>query len=1304
MKKSVIVLGLLFALAQNLSFIRAQQQLAYDPKVDESYSFDNFNVRQNGNGGWEPNGQITINWNATSTSLNNIAQNGGPTNYYSSWVNGEPRISVDNTNRWQVWASYNTHQTYLQMSDANNTDVVHIKNLKVGDIVKVEVEGSCSIESENTATEYYQTDDQYGHMAGDDKLNTRGTTLTSGMELRIVNNSNNGVLDIKCNAQYAGIKSVNIEVRHIAPTQISNNNKTFTIVGDGILTDKHSAVSYLNVSIGSDQNLTYVKRYTINNQNYYAATSKNNVDPYNEYSSYSSNPIIPNAGTFYYFYPEVNGTLTFTGIKDNPDNSGGDLYFSYLEGNSYQKLDFNSGALGTFTFNVEKGKRYYVSANGNAQNQHPIFHLISYTFEPDPNAVIYRGPLSKVASHAATEVTNATQGAEGLQTVALKGYLGNITGATLSINNGQLQFTNITYKKTVEFRYTDGGQEKTKNIEANKGGAILVYLNPVVSNGAVTSYDDIFVLTVPYEAVQYEDAKNRTKEIKVWDFYTNPLALGKSTDTNSLLYREMHQPNGKSDWTEAYVNLHNPSEECHVFKNAYDMVGDNADMIAETEGLIFNSVANISCVFNELDVSTQTKFNDRYVGLFNGGKFTIPSLEKGDYIRIKMNRYGSSSNGKPQAVLKVTGATDIVGTPIGNDYSIGGSAPFDTGDKRTPNAEYNFISTGGNFTIEVVDAALFKLYTIEIYKNTGGEYITHNGVLGNGRSFLYVDNDQARKGSIILHYRGKGESIKCLEQTCHTGTYYDNETGQKDIVFEEEARNDSYITTLSFTPQPKTDFGSVKVKIGCMTMNGKYVTDYDYYGVAIGYRETQGYPYTWDFTDLSSKWLYQNENNDMNSEENRSDQHRVWDTDGYHHVGFDGLAGKGATFTPGGQLYAGKKMVEETIGLGMNMSNTDPTYNDGMRLVSGGLELNSKNGQDWWRHRIEIPAVPADAVVYVRVKKLKDDLQTPNHFFAGYSYGSWVRNSNTEQEMPQSLRIFDREVAGDDEEYVYIVPGSAKSASSNITLYLNGVLLKRIAVSEDSKTLNVKGYASESRNRIIDHSLTSYFTGQPVKAYIVKNYDEANHKIGLVEITKPMPAATQKGDPVGTVLHKTDAVYANNDGEVKVYNGGFNLFVPDMHDTEVEDCIGNLMLSFNAGGTGTAYLSATEGEYTNFVLNWQYYKLDSNGNIVSGSTKHDYGEEAFFRIGNNANNGQGAAMKPNSAYIKIDSSKAAGAKISFEFDEFEFDEGTPTEIVDMEAVASEEGSDAYYTLSGVRVSRPTSSGLYIRNGKKVYVK
>ena len=74
------------------------------------------------------------------------------------------------------------------------------------------------------------------------------------------------------------------------------------------------------------------------------------------------------------------------------------------------------------------------------------------------------------------------------------------------------------------------------------------------------------------------------------------------------------------------------------------------------------------------------------------------------------------------------------------------------------------------------------------------------------------------------------------------------------------------------------------------------------------------------------------------------------------------------------------------------------------------------------------------------------------------------------------------------------------NAEQNIELWLNGYEIHKIGVSRDSKTVNIKGYASESHNHRIDHSLTKYFTGADMKAYVVQKADYDSRTLTLFDI------------------------------------------------------------------------------------------------------------------------------------------------------------------------------------------------------------
>ena len=277
---------------------------------------------------------------------------------------------------------------------------------------------------------------------------------------------------------------------------------------------------------------------------------------------------------------------------------------------------------------------------------------------------------------------------------------------------------------------------------------------------------------------------------------------------------------------------------------------------------------------------------------------------------------------------------------------------------------------------------------------------------------------------------------------------------------------------------------------------------------------------------------------------------------------------------------------------------------------------------------------------------------------------------------------------------VYIMRNTTKQ---DVELWLNGVAIKKIGVSRDSKTVNVKGYASESRDHRIDHSLTPFFTGADVKAYVVQKADYDKRTLTLGDIIKdktPVLAENQ-----GCVLHYTE------DKELKVIDDQFNLFAPDMHDTGnyLHGTYGN-MLKANAGTTVQPTETIGDVEYTNYILTYKYYQLDKDGNKTG---KQMTGDEMFYRVANG-----GATGKKNTAYLPLPTSEvmpkngSAPAKFTFIFiDENDKEEDVVTGVEKIESLAGNSEKAVWYNLNGQKLNgKPQQSGLYIVNGKKVLVK
>lgn len=873
---------------------------------------------------------------------------------------------------------------------------------------------------------------------------------------------------------------------------------------------------------------------------------------------------------------------------------------------------------------------------------------------------------------------------------------------------------------------------------------------------------------------------NDTKYAVVTDYGTS--------QTNDLLKTEL----GHGDWLENYNLIYNGVNYDKIFLNKYDVEGDNADVYWDTEGMVLKTSANQSGMNNEYGQTvshSESNDPDRYIGILEGGEFRIPWLMKNDRVIIWMGT--GKGRFADEVKLNIRNAYDAMHKPISesDEYIVGGSywnvVKNEEGQVVTNDPYYrgcyHFFATGNpndaskpaDMVFKMKEGSLCKIYKIQIYR--GDRIITNEikGATSDDKFLLWSRakdpndaNDVAAIGPTYnwtLNYFGKDQKLA-------NGKKADGTTGgvNNDIV----AWTGTGISTKTLTTSTETDptqptynsftfvhdyntIGTFRARGKDMEKNMNYVADYAEHNVTVAHQQTMKYPYTWDLMDMTG-WS-NNATRFINEDAYGSlayKQRPEWfDNDPQWNASYEksstdlSLFGKAvgndqgyvlrlnSQETPsaypqdnifesaqtidnepyyGNQFWRDGEIVPESQGLWFHTLDQSSQYGS-LRVYDDGMSVA---GSHSWRYNMVVPNVPKDAAVYMRIKKARKLDCEASYKFAG-SDASELTLLPTEN----------------DDEYIVAIKND-KGAKKHLTLSLAGYQMKKLSVSTDPKKLNIRGWATESRDHVIDPELTAYLTGKDIETCVVKKVDYANKTITLTRVySRPNNTAgesTTAGEETTTpayvmrkladggkgasILHnKAVTSLTATDGEIKILDGGFHLFVPDMHDYDkANDANGAKTITDNTSmlvaqvspTTNDNKIPASSGGYTNYSLTYKYYKLDAGGNKIG--SKAAEGTEAFYRIANG-----GASSGGNQGYLPLLTSEMdphyspdAGAKFSIIFgEEFEVNSGIATQIENVESTGRETTAEGFYNLNGQKLNGiPTQKGMYIVNGKKVLVK
>lgn len=550
------------------------------------------------------------------------------------------------------------------------------------------------------------------------------------------------------------------------------------------------------------------------------------------------------------------------------------------------------------------------------------------------------------------------------------------------------------------------------------------------------------------------------------------------------------------------------------------------------------------------------------------------------------------------------------------------------------------------------------------------------------------------------------------------------------------------------------EIGTFRMRGKDMEKNMNYVADYADHNVTIAYQETMKYPYTWDFTDVTgiaanvtnlfdpeeklgetiesttkpdgltdAQWETLWNSLDATSYQKTSRDLSLWEvtsTNGDYMLRLNSQSSQTnsnpmkqdnifetAKGIGGNQVWANGQIVPEMQGILLytdnnNQNNGEWTIIKGDATNVGGLDFT---GTSSLFKKIVVPNVPKDAAVYLRMTSLIDEPVIK------YKFGEVTKNDDL-AEIPTSSSIAKFYPVEDTEDSEFIVAlMNPNSSKTNLTFALNGYRIQKLAVSKDKKTLGKYGWATESRERIIDPSLTAYLSGKNIETIIATGTDYANRTVTLERMNLNdggdlMQATSGDGTIYACILHNAD-----EEARISVLDGGFHLFVPDMHDYDVKTPA-NSQKKFTLADKSImkAQLTASQvnwsddgGDTKNFVLTATYQKVDKDDNLTDEAMNEATGE-GFYRVGKN----NPITSSGHQGYLPVSTEIAEGyAKFSIVFVDFEDNFQGATTIPEVAPVNDQMNNEnaEWFNLNGQKLNgKPNEGGIYIVNGKKVMVK
>ena len=858
----------------------------------------------------------------------------------------------------------------------------------------------------------------------------------------------------------------------------------------------------------------------------------------------------------------------------------------------------------------------------------------------------------------------------------------------------------------------------------NAGGAIVV--TAVGKQGEANGYWAHYVITIPYP------------DEHAWNFYDKdnniaPQIVQNDHQSWDLNQEKIHSSNGNRYPISVAAPANYPQDNC------YRIDGTNAYYIPSTAGLIFNTADKKFgiCIGD----------GDNHVLTFGGSGsiLKIPQVPNGYYIKIW---WDAKQEGNFGANFIAKNVLDLDGADMNNQsFKIAGIDPNTLGTELKGVVIFK-VKDGSNgkndVSFELTDNGWNDLYKIEIVKDystdmrlfqvqdAGAGWLT-GGVVDYNSEFASIVH---KKGETAERMYGGTPQASILQRayTCD----FDAEA-YNGVSFDQEIVMGKHYKYLNLTNIDGT--GNIKITQRERFGDNGYVLNKKETWLAVGEYTEQSYPYTWDFTDynvkkgslndglshsIPQKYGYWGEvDNTSNNLIYGLDTHVLVDASKVNNsYVWNNVQIEKPLFAQGSQLVYGIPggsigVIKETEGLRIKQCDNSESELGVGNNYDREVEFNIKNNGGCLKfvpkarlnHKlyITIPNVTQGMWVFIKANRMPDVVK------AGANTLSVDEKSNGNPDT------YDTQ----DNVWAYQVTNTG-----DVDICYQGEVgadIEAIGVTNIFKSINLLGYATESRDVKIDHSYEGFFTNNDVNAYCIladENGSPYNYK-GTPIVVKSEESVNVVPENTGIVLYKS-----GHDKD----KGGFNvpLFYPACNVTvqRSEQVLYNLnMMAPNVARTEHKKETETVGdvEYTKFVMSRQYYVYHKLGNTGTDSEEKTSEQEAFYRMRITNVSGTSNFMEANKAYLRIPTAQLPLAL----WNPNSNGEGNPGQaksgVIFMDDIAALFGEEingvatdingiystetvnshdnTYYTLSGVKIQgKPTNKGIYIMNGKKVLVK